>query len=289
MRKGILSLALVLAVAALAPAQQVSFKLMGGLSWIDGSDYNAGVTGAYNLIRNSSLSAAGSFKNLSHGPHFQAEVITHISSHLAIGLGGGYYRVSDESLVTSRGTAMDGTAYDATSSFKPQVSVIPFCLNLHYFAALGPKMKLDVYAGPVFSIVQVHIENPTTSTALTTSSLELFTASQVSFGAQAGLGVSYQLTRRISLVADGSYHLGGVKDLLGNWVKNVTTSSAGLTTSSSDAYYMWSYDLAQGSGTYRQFGFAGTAGPTGDGISNARKTKIDISGFMFSAGVRISF
>ena len=34
---------------------------------------------------------------------------------------------------------------------------MPFYLNLHFFAKLAPKLNLDVYAGPVFIIVQTHI------------------------------------------------------------------------------------------------------------------------------------
>ena len=288
MKKGALGLALVLAAAVLAPAQQVSFKLMGGWSWINGSDYSTGIAGKSSLIRATSTTSSGSFANLTNGPHFQAELITHISSHVAIGLGGGYYRVSNESLVSYGGLAADGTTFSATSTLKPQVSVIPFFLNVHYFVALAPKMKLDVYAGPLFSIVQTHVENPGTLTTANTTTLELFTASQTSFAVQAGVGVSYQVARRIWIIADGSYHLGSITNLQGNWVKN-TTSDAGFTSASSDSYYMWMYDLAKGSNTYRQFGFFDANGPTGTGISNVRKAKIDISGLMLSAGIRISF
>lgn len=286
MRKGILSLALILIAAALAYPQQVSFKLAGGLSWINGDDFNAALPGEYNLIKASAMTTSGTFKNLTSGPHFQAELITHISRRIAIGLGGGYYRVSNQSVVASNGQTADGP-YDATSTFAPQVSVIPFFVNLHYFADLAPKIKIDVYAGPVFSIVQTHIENPTTSTVLSTSTSEVFTASSISLGGQAGLGFSYRLRSRIFLIADGSYHFGKTTDLIGNWVKNVN-SSAGFTSSSSDAYYIWTYDYTQGS-TYSRIGFFDVNGPNGDGISNARRAKIDISGFQLSAGIRISF
>ena len=285
MKKGALALALILAAAVLAPAQQVSFKLMGGFSWINGSDYNDGIAGDFALIRATSTTVSGSFANLTNGAHFQAELITHINGWLAVGLGGGYYRVSNTSKVSYAGLAADGTTYSATSTLSPQISVIPFFLNVHYFAALSPKLKLDIYAGPVFFIVQTHIENPGTLTSANTSTLELFTASASTLGAQAGVGLAYQLSRRFHVIADASYHLGSYTDIQGNWVKN-TTSDAGFTSLSSDSYYMWTYTQ---NGSYAQYGFAGTAGPTGDGISNARHTKIDISGLVISAGVRISF
>ena len=286
MKKGTLALAFILAAAGLAPAQQVSFKLAGGLSWINGDDFNAALPGEFGLIKASALTTSGAFKNLTYGAHFQAEIITHISRRIAIGLGGGYCRISNQSTVTSSGQTADGS-YDATSTFAPQVSVIPFFVNLHYFADLAPKIKLDVYAGPVFSIVQTHIENPRTSTTLSTSISESFTSSSTALGGQAGLGLSYRLSSRIFLIVDGSYHFGKTTDLIGNWVKNVN-STAGFTSSSSAEYYLWTYDLVQ-EGTYSRIGFFDVNGPKGDGMANARKASIDISGIQLSAGVRISF
>jgi hypothetical protein len=286
MRKGTLSLALILIAAALAYPQQVSFKLAGGLSWINGNDFNAALPGEYNLIKASSLTTSGAFKNLTSGPHFQAELITHISGHIAIGLGGGYYRISNQGAVANSGQTADGP-YNATTTFAPQVSVIPFFVNLHYFADLAPKIKLDVYAGPVFSIIQTHIEHPQTSTVLSTSISEVFTASSTALGGQAGLGLSYQLTRHISLIVDGNYHFGKTTDLIGNWVQNVN-SNTGFTSSSSDSYYLWTYDYTQGS-AYSRIGFFDVNGPAGAGISNAKKAAIDVSGIQLSAGVRISF
>jgi len=286
MKKGILSFTFILIAAALAYPQQVSFKLTGGLSWIDGDDFNAALPGEYNLIKASALKTSGAFKNLTSGAHFQAELITHISKRIAVGLGGGYCRVSNQGVVAGSGQTTSGP-YDATSTFAPQVSVIPFFVNLHYFADLAPKIKLDVYAGPVFSIVQTHIENPRTSTTLSTSISESFTSSSTALGGQAGLGLSYRLSSRIFLIVDGSYHFGKTTDLIGNWVKNVN-STAGFTSSSSAEYYLWAYDFAQG-GTYSRIGFFDVNGPKGDGISNARKAVIDISGIQLSAGVRISF
>ena len=286
MRKGILSLALILIAAALAYPQQVSFKLAGGLSWINGNDFNSALPGEYNLIKASSATTSGTFKNLTSGPHFQAELITHISPRVAIGLGGGYYRISSQGVVSSTGLSADGP-YSATSTFSPQVSVIPFFVNVHYFADLAPKIKLDVYAGPVFSIVQAHIENPQTSTILSTSVSETFSASSTSLGGQAGLGLGYRLGAHISLIVDASYHLAKTTDLVGNWVKNVN-SDTGFTSTSSDSYYLWTYDYTQG-GTYSRIGFFDVNGPTGDGISRAKKASIDISGIQLSAGVRISF
>jgi len=285
MKKGTLGLILILAAAVLAPAQQISFKLTGGLSWIDGRDFNSAAAGGYAQLRDASTSISGSFPSLNNGAHFQAEMITYVTSWLGVGLGGGYYRVSNQGSVSWSGIGSDGAPFGATSTLKTQVSVIPFFMNVHYFARLAPRLNLDVYAGPVFFIVQTHVENPGTLTTANTSTLELFTASDSTLGAHAGLGLSYQLTRRFHLVGEAEYHVGSYTDLQGNWVQN-TTSDAGFDSLSSDSYFMWTYTQ---SGKYTRYGFSDLNGPTGDGITGARHTKIDISGLMLSAGVRISF
>ena len=74
---GITSAAALLLVAA-TPAlgqQQVAFKLLGGLAWMQGDDYNTGVLGAYRLAKDTSDSLTGGFGQLSGGWTLQAEIV----------------------------------------------------------------------------------------------------------------------------------------------------------------------------------------------------------------------
>jgi hypothetical protein len=287
MRKTILSAALLIVAAGVAFPQQISFKLTGGLNWIDGNDYNAGVQGSYNYLRAISQTTSGTFKNLTNGPNFQAEIVNYLGPNLGIGLGGGYYRVSSEGQVASHGV-LEGVPYDATSTYRGQVSVIPFFLNVHYLARLAPRLKLDLFGGPVFAIVQTHIENPSTSTILSTTQNEFYTASSTSLGVQAGLGLSFEFSRRVSLIAEATYRMAKLtEEIMGNWVKNVITS-LGQTVSSSAESFLWTYALTQG-GTFTRIGFFDKNGPTGETVSGAKKAVIDLSGLVASVGVKFSF
>ena len=64
MKKVILSLSVLLIAAALAYPQSVVFKLGGGLSWLNGSDLNAGLAGETGAVKAASQTMSGGFEKL---------------------------------------------------------------------------------------------------------------------------------------------------------------------------------------------------------------------------------
>lgn len=286
MKRALLCLAAALAAAGPAFTQSVSFKLTGGLAWINGGDFNAGVTGESALIAATAQSTSGGLKGLSDGPFGHLEIITRLSSRLSLGFGGGYGRVSSVSQVASHGLDAGGT-YDAMTAYNARVSVLPFFANLHYHIPLSSKFALDAFAGPVFTVVQVNIANPTTSTTNALNQLITFTASQTALGGQGGLGLSCGLSNGIALILDGLYRFGRVSDLQGNWVQS-GSNSAGPISGSSSTYFMWIYRTGT-NGAYSRIGFFDEPGPTDSSATGAKKATIDISGFVVSAGLKIRF
>ncbi len=73
---------------------------------------------------------------------------------------------------------------------------------------------------------------------------------------------------------------------MGNWTY-FGTSSTGTTDGTSSTYYLWYYELAGSKGTYPVVGFFDGKGPTGGGASNVRKAEFNLSGFTFTAGIKI--
>ena len=286
MKRALLCLAAALAAASPVFSQSVSFKLTGGLAWINGGDFNTGVAGESTLIAAAAQTISGGLKGLSDGPFGHLEIITRLSSRLGLGFGGGYGRASAVSQIASRGVDAGGL-YDATNAYNGRVSVIPFSVNLHYLVPLSTKFTLDAFAGPVFAIVQINIANPTTSTANALNQLVTFTASQTAMGGQGGLGLSYGLSNRIDLILDGFYRFGRVTNLQGNWALS-GSNSAGPISGSSSTYYLWVYRTGT-NGAYSRLGFFDEPGPTDPSASGAKKATIDISGFVVSAGLKIRF
>jgi len=286
MRKAVLFLSILFIAAAAAYPQLISFKLTGGLTWISGDDYNKGVAGRNQYIRDTTTTMSGAYKELTGGLNLLGEIIVHTRSHWAVGFGGGYYSLGNESTVTSQGVPAD-TPFNFTSTFKPKLSVIPLYINLHYFTRLASKAKLDLYAGPLFQVVQFSFENPSTLSIDTVSQTVTYTASQTSFGFQAGLGLSYDLMSGVALIVDGCYRYGKATNLMGNWAV-LGTSATGTINSSSAEYYAWAYDYAP-AGKYSLLDFFDNNGPTGEFITNARKADIRLSGVTASAGLKIYF
>ena len=284
MKKIILTLSVLLMAAVLAYPQNVVFKLGGGLSWLNGSDLNAGLAGETEAIKTASQTANGSFEALRNGLSGQLEIITMINARLGVGLAGGYYRVSKVSQITSHGLAGDGTPFDAAAGYNVRVSVLPFGVNVHYILPVGSRLTLDAYSGPIFSIVQLNVANPTTTTIANVRQLVTFTASRTTLGGQIGLGLVFRLLPDLALFADGFYRIEKVGSLQGNWTQS-GTSDAGDLAGSSSAYFLWTY---QRSG-FQRLGFFDKNGPTDAAATGARQVEIDLSGPALAAGLRFSF
>ncbi len=284
MKRFLATLLVLAATATTGFPEQVAVKLTGGLVSVDGSDYNAGLAGLNALLRASSTGFSGSYQPLDHGLQAQIEIINLINPHLAVGLGGGYFRVTKEGSVSVQGLAPTSTSLQST--INARLSVIPFFLNLHYLTRIAGGLSLDVYAGPVFYIVQLNYTDSRTFSLNSLQDTITFGASQTAWGGQGGIGLGYKLVGGLSLVADARYRFGTVTDLQGNWA-DLGMSTLGPVNQSSSVAYMWFEQLTQGA-TYDQFAFADAA-PSGPGLSGVRRAEIDLSGLSFSAGFKFSF
>ncbi len=290
MRKPILSGIFLLVFAALAAPQEVSLKFTGGRAWIDGNDYNSGIAGENAYIKDTCLRMLGAYGSLKSGATIQFEIINSLNRRMGIGFGGGWYQVANianESWVVTQ-ALVSGVLFTRQSTSKARISVIPFFLNFHYLVGLTTKTNLDIYAGPLFQIVQFNFENPSTTSVLSTRQTITFTASQISLGLQGGIGLDYEIASGVALVAEACYRSGKVSNLRGNWADLGSSDSGPISNTSSD-YYMWAYNYIVQSGTYRMIGFFDKDGPAGDSISGARKADINLSGFTALAGVKFSF
>jgi hypothetical protein len=278
--------ACVLAAAVLSPAQEISFKLMGGLAMIQADDYNAGAAGAVRLLRDSASSVSGDYGRMRGGPNFQAEIITHWGRRIAVGIGGGLYEIRANGRITSRSDSESGPATVETR-LTPKISVLPFYLNLYYKIRLSDRVGLDIFAGPVFEVVQFSSNRQTTSTQNALVESETYRASQIALGGQAGLGLSVKISPGLALIADGLYRYAKAANFSGNWALNSSSDTGAVTLSSAESFF-WLYDSTQ-DGVYSLTGFFDAAGPTGEWISGARKAEFDLSGLTASAGIKISF
>lgn len=286
MKKAIVTLSLLWIVTATAYPQLVSIKLTGGLSWINGNDYNKGIAGENKYIKDTSLEMTGSYKELKNSSNIQAEIIVYANSHLAVGFGGGYYRLGNKSTVSVKGI-LSGAPFDSESTYKPSLSVIPLFVNIYYLMRLSSHVDLNVFAGPLFQVVQYNFENGSTMSLSSVTQTLTYRSSSTTLGGQAGLGLNLKVFSGVALAVDGCYRYGKISNLMGNWAV-IGNSASGPINQSSAEYYFWAYDDRTGGG-YSRTGFFDNNGPKGGSVSGARKAEINLSGITFSGGIKFSF
>jgi len=274
------------AAAPASPQEQLSFKLLGGLARVQGDDYNAGVRGALQFARDTSAALSGSYKTLGGSQDFQGEIINFWGPHFGVGIGAGYYRVTNSTGISGTALGSDPAA-EFTSLYTPKVTVIPLFLNFHWKTRLTPRAGLDLFGGPVFQIVQFGFGRDETSTTDPTAVTETFNASGTALGLQGGLSLSYQVVRGVAIVVDGFYRASKITDVKGNWFLNTTTAASGTVTQSSSSYYFWFFNDTQGA-VYQRFGFFDASGPSGPNVSGARHADINVSGLVALVGVKFS-
>ena len=286
MRKAILAISLLLIATASAQPQLVSFKLTGGLSWINGDDYNRGIAGENRYLKDTSVAMTGSYKELKNGLSFQAEIIVNASKHLAVGFGGGYYHLGNEGTVKVQGV-LSGVPFDSESTYKPSLSVIPLFVNLHYLAKLGSKLDLNIFAGPLFQVVQFNFTNGSTMSISSVTQTLTYRSSKTTLGGQAGLGLNFKIFKGVALVVEGCYRYAKISNLMGNWAV-IGNSASGPINKSSAEYYLWAYNDTSGGG-YPRIDYFNNKGPTGGSVSGARKADINLSGITATGGIKFSF
>jgi hypothetical protein len=282
--KKIVVFALFLIAVAQAYPQDVSFKLVGGMTWVQGDDYNKSIAGVEQLLRDTSSSVTGHFSTFKYAPLASVEILTHWGKRIAVGLGGGYYQMSLSDQVTSQGVMSD-VAFTANTAIKPQLSVIPFYINVYYKFKIASAVGLNVFAGPAFQIIQFSYNRHSTSTLNSLDEIETFKAASPSLGYQAGLSLNVRITPSISFVADGFYRYGKATKMSGNWLLS-STSASGQVNKSSSTYLFWTYTYSPGA-SYPAFGFYDSNGPSGNGISGARRASVDLTGVAIVAGLKI--
>jgi hypothetical protein len=152
---------------------------------------------------------------------------------------------------------------------------------------LGSKFNLDIFAGPLFQVIQFNFTNGSTMSISSVTQTLTFRSSTTALGGQAGLGLNFKIFTGVALVVEGCYRYAKISNFMGNWAV-IGNSASGPINQSSAEYYFWAYDDTSGSG-YPRTGFFDNNGPKGGSVSGARKADINLSGTTVSGGIKFSF
>jgi hypothetical protein len=275
MKKLVLCLCLCTFLATAAFGEKLALKINGGGFYLMGGDYNQWMVG----FRDFQLSELGvsetfvdSMKKLSLGYQFGVELLYNLNANLAIGIESGYLGTS----VTSH---LERTWHNYKWTVNPTLSAIPVTLNLHYFKPLGKKIKLQAMAGAgaFFASYEMiyNIEDTTYPYSGTWSP-----AAKTVFGAKAGIGIEYPLSKKFALTFDVNGRYATIKGLSGPY----EGIRKGNPYSGIGTQYFYYYDSE---GKLPLLGVYDSE-PSGEHFQNLRLAKYSLSGVSLLVGVKIN-
>jgi len=272
------ALAAVLLVPSFASAD-ISIKLKGGIAYALASEYNAGLLGAHDYIADVIGSPGGDYRPLHFGPELGAEIIVGLGGGFSLGLGAGYARVSRESVFDD-----DSSLFTVGETVTPRLTAVPIVLNLHREWTLGRALRLDVFAGAECLLATFRQDFRTATDFFLFEETESFQARKTAFGGQAGLSLDFEIAGGVDLFVQAEGRLAALTDVRGdassqgNWF-------LGSWTGGASSAYLWAYTLTESGKAYPQLAVS-LGAPTGTGITDVRKARIDLSGASLSAGIR---
>ncbi|MDP2915669.1 MAG: hypothetical protein Q8O91_09480 [Candidatus Aminicenantes bacterium] len=281
MRKiGALVLAAVLTAAPASAA--VSVKLTGGLTYLFENDYNSGVRGAYDFLKDNYESVTGLFRPLSLGGSGAVEVIVPFDDRLGLGFGAGVFQVSVKNRFDYA-----WWVYTGTESYEPRLTVIPITLNLHYHRPLGNALDVDLFGGAGGYLMRFENKSSSTSDFFAYDREKTFMAQKMVFGLQTGISLEIKVIPHVAVVLQSEARLAKATYIQGDWTEEESWFLGNRREEGQNGIF-WFYDKTDVNGTYPQVAFA-TTQPSDPAFANIRKGTFDLSGLSAAAGIKITF
>jgi len=308
------------AVTPIHSQPKFSFKLVGGFSTMGGGDLNDAIS-EYNkyYADYAALGYSTSFDldELRWIPNFKGELIFHLSSNLGIGIGTEYLSKTNKgagqknySAVTYYPNETYSYEFNTKDDFSVLMKATPITLNLYYFFPIGRKITVFLNAGGAYYFasfeqtnVYVHYTEYAREITFDLDTITTFrdsgtvkeNAKAESFGVQGGLGLEFDITSTIALVAEISGRVVNFKDWTGDlsdewswentyWLETVGTEYDRGSERVIEIGKLWCYS-SRDYNTNKSYKTIGIR--EGWAHSPGREAEIDLSGFQFRIGIRI--
>ena len=308
------------AVAPIHSQSKFSLKLMGGFSTVGGGDLNDAITESHRLYSDyTEEEYTGSFDldEFRWITDFKGELILHLTSNIGIGIGTEYLSK------TNKGTAkLDysderpysyGTyyyEYKSNDDISWSIKAIPILLNLYYFVPIGSRAVVSINVGGAYYFGSLEYKDGydysrdysfESATYLDTSDTYSYNgtieekAKSGSLGFQGGLGLEFDITSNIALVAEISGRVVNFKDWTGDltddwssgethWLETVGTDTDSDSGKDIETGKFWSYSFDD----YVTDNSYKTIGVREDWQdARGREAEINLNGFQFRIGIKI--
>jgi hypothetical protein len=284
MRKTLfLLLALSLAVVP-GFSQKFAFKLSSGMSWADGGDLTTGIQGQSDLLKQV-YGLGDTFLAPKNGVQISGEFLFYPWKFFGVGLGVGQFKMSKDS-----SAAYTNNYLSTTEAIKPAVTVTPVTLNLHLLLPLTERLRFDATAGAGIYFTKLDWNFRADYTVLGLSGYDEYTflAKKSAFGVQAGIGLEYLITSRLSLVANGLYRSVKLDPYTGTYTSTGGGDFGSYTSTGTDASF-WYFEHQAGGTTFPLVAFQVDQPAVTPWDNNARQARIDLKGFTVTLGLKVAF
>jgi len=276
--------ALFLAGPSAARGQTVfSIKLCGGLNSLSGGELNDGLQGRMDFMSDFGAwlgySARGAFVPVGAAYSAEGDIIFDLTPFLAVGLGVGYIenREARTEIVLSHPVLPQATLRE-----NPKVTAVPLRASLYVSFRLSRTLNLMIQAGGAYyltklsSIYRLEEGDEWEQTEIS--------ASGGGLGFHGGLGLEVRLASNLSFILEGTGRYVKVGDFTGT---TTDMNSYGMGDTEEGDLYYFVFDTPP-LGSYPTLTVSDTE-PSGYGIRDVRRAKVDLSGFTVQAGLLVKF
>jgi hypothetical protein len=264
----------------------LALRLYGGFSQAKAGDLNEGLDGYFEIFELYSALGAGTttggYKPLRTGYNFGVDLILQISRHVGIGIGAGYLRFSNSSLLT-----WSSESEDVELSGTPTLSAIPIRLGLFLTLPLGERLNLTIDGGAaVYTALKLDAQQRIdfsdgdwTEMSLNASRNEPFE----NLGFQGSLGFEFMVSRNTGFFVEALGRYARLKNF--DKATAFNRNSDGESETIEGRIYLGTYTSDEGN--WSLFTVEGTPPVPAPPYRVYTEPKIDLSGFSIQAGFRI--
>jgi hypothetical protein len=260
-----------------------NLKIQVGGSYISSGDVNRGTQALFDWERAFWPASQGGYRPVHSSHEFGGDIIFELNPTIGIGIGGGYLKTSRDSVMEVSNPDMDVTGWLLT---EPKLSAIPIRLSLFLKFPLTAKINLNaIFGGSCY--FQTRYSDDIRESSYTWANqlhgfYQITTRTEkkgAPLGFDGGIGIEYQLSRKLFLSFDAKGRYAKLRGLEGS---SEFYDQFGELFEQGKLYYE-SVPILIGAPRLIMVQSSPPEGPDG----TARQAVVDLSGVSLQAGIRI--
>ena len=270
----IICLSLILILPGLSQAERIGIKLSGGTSYLVVGDPNASLKGLADFLKDwasgGGRTIEGDIKPIHFGLDLEGDAIFYLTPRFGISFGSGY--IYGEKGVDENEIAFMGQTF----SDGMKVSAIPVRLGVYYYLPLSSRIRFFLNGGVGYYFAKWSETYRNEIPVGVIARDQKAKANGVGF--HGGVGFEFNLMSHIAFIFEGE----------GRYVKIGGFEGEKDPGVEKGTLYYFENQIFAGGDWYPTIDIREQE-PVGIFVRNIREAKVDLSGFTFRAGIKITF